>query len=169
MSDTPDIPEIPEIPDAQIDEMLTNLDDSDDAEGEAQIVVPFDPDLIRKYPRANRKIGISVSTYSIGSQSPEPDGQSVFISPHGLEFRTAQSYTEGTLLKIEVTLPDYWERKQRFVEYGRIDRPANFKILAKVVKSENIGKRGKKKAVIAQTIIIDEVDEKVLKSYLQEG
>jgi hypothetical protein len=86
-----------------------------------------------------------------------------------VEFHATRDYPEGTLLKVHITLPDYWQRKQRFVEYRRIDTPDTFKILCKVVRTEDIGKRGKKKLVIAQTVNMDEVDEQVLKSYLQEG
>ena len=58
--------------------------------------------------------------------------------------------------------------KQKFVDYNRTDVPNQFRILAKVIKSEDIGKRGKKKLVLVQTVNIDEVDEQVLKSYLHE-
>lgn len=149
---------------------------SDDQEGTIEQKA-FNADLIRKYPRANRRISLAIAQYGIKltdeGGAPAGDGtgdnHSTFISPHGVEFRSAQDYPAGTLLKIEINLPDYWERKQRFVDYGRVDRPQNFHILAKVVKTEDVGKRGKKKMVIAQTVIIDEVDEQVLKSFLQEG
>ena len=32
-----------------------------------------------------------------------------------------------------------------------------------------MGKRGKKKLVLVQTVNIDEIDEQVLKTYLQDG
>ena len=96
-------------------------------------------------------------------------GRSTFISPHGLEFQGTKEYIEGTLLKIQVAIPDYWNRKEKFVEYSRIDNPERFRILAKVVKTENVGKRGKKKLVLAQTVNIDEIDEQVLKTFLQNG
>ena len=57
----------------------------------------------------------------------------------------------------------------RFVQYRRIDQPARFPILAKVVGVEDVGRRGKKKIVTVQTVSIDETDELVLKSFLQEG
>ena len=94
--------------------------------------------------------------------------QSVHISPYGLEFQVPDEYESGTLLKIDVTLPNYWNRKQQFVDYARIDTPKTFKILAKVVQSQEVGKRGKKKLVTAQTLNIDEVDEQVLREYLKE-
>jgi len=130
----------------------------------------FDEDLIRKYPRANRKIALSFAAYSLSAEEVSGDaGQSTFISPYGIEFQAPKDYPAGTLLKIHVSLPDYWNRKQKFVEYQRIDQPERFKILAKVVKTEDVGKRGKRKLVTVQTVNMDEVDEQVLKSFLQEG
>lgn len=129
----------------------------------------FNEDLITKYPRANRKITVEIKPYSLVSGDGEQKGQTLYISPHGLEFHATKDYPQGALLKIHVALPDYWQRKQRFVEYRRIDTPDTFKILAKVVRTEEVGKRGKKKLVIVQTVNMDEVDEQVLKSYLQDG
>ena len=128
----------------------------------------FDEDLIRKYPRANKKISVEVSTYGLESDD-DCKSQTMYISPHGMEFKTTEEFACGTLLKIQVALPDYWRRKQQFVDYNRIDTPDQFRVLAKVVKTEDIGKRGKRKMVVAQTLIMDEVDEKVLKGFLQEG
>ena len=135
----------------------------------------FDEELVTKYPRANRKIVLQVMQYGLmGGQAAtettkEEKGQTVYISPYGLQFQAPLDYPEGTLLKIHVSLPDYWTRKQRFVDYTRVDTPENFKILAKVGRTEDVGKRGKKKLVTAQTVNMDEVDEQVLKNFLQEG
>ena len=130
----------------------------------------FDEDLIKKYPRSNRKIAVEV--HQFGLQPSEEDqikGNTSFISPYGLQFQGVTDFEEGTLLKIQVAIPDYWTRKQKFADYSRIDTPDKFRVLAKVVRTEDVGKRGKKKMVTVQTLIMDEVDEKVLKTYLQEG
>jgi hypothetical protein len=130
----------------------------------------FNEDLIKKYPKANKKITLDVMPYTITDKnSADHKAQSSFISPFGLEFQATRDYPAGTLLKIHVTLPDYWNRKQKLVDYQRIDQPDTFKILAKVVRTEDVGKRGKKKLVVVQTVNMDEVDEKVLKTYLQES
>lgn len=129
----------------------------------------FDEDLIKKYPRSNRRIQLDVQPYTLLTQPTDQKAHTVHISPHGLEFQTTRDYPQGSLLKIHVALPDYWNRKQRFVEYGRVDTPGTFKLLAKVLRSEEVGKRGKKKLIIVQTVNMDEIDELVLKSYLQEG
>lgn len=130
----------------------------------------FNEDLIKKYPRSNRKITLDVAPYGLVFSDPnDAKALSVHISPHGIEFQASKDYPQGTLLKIHVSLPDYWNRKQRFVDYRRVDTPDTFKILAKVVRTEDVGKRGKKKLVVVQTVNMDEVDEQVLKSFLQDG
>jgi hypothetical protein len=134
----------------------------------------FDPELVRGYPKANRRIQLAVRPYSIAIEGEMPPkgnekAHTTFISPHGLEFQIPADYAHGTLLKIDVNIPDFWSRKQQFVDYSRIDSPQQFKILAKVVHIEEIGKRGRRKLVLAQTVNIDEVDEQVLKAFLQEG
>lgn len=129
----------------------------------------FDEDLVKKYPKSNRRLNLAVAKYGIIREPGEQEGQTVHISPHGVQFRSIEEYEEGELLKIHVSLPNYWERKQRFVEYSRIDSPRNFKILAKVVSTQSVGKRGKKRMVLARTVNMDQVDEQVLKAFLQEN
>lgn len=130
----------------------------------------FDATLIKKYPRSTRKVTMHYGTYSLSADVENLDStQSVHISPHGIEFQTTATYAPGTLLRIHLDIPDYWQRKLRFVQYRRIDQPARFPILAKVVTVEDVGRRGKKKMITVQTVSIDETDELVLKSYLQEG
>ena len=130
----------------------------------------FDDDLIKKYPRSNKKIAVEV--HQFGLKPVEDDqikGNTSFISPYGLQFQGVTDFEEGTLLKIQVAIPDYWNRKQKFVDYRRVDSPDKFRVLAKVVRTEDVGKRGKKKMVTVQVVNIDDVDEQVLKSYLQDG
>lgn len=129
----------------------------------------FNEDLVKKYPRSNRRLSLAVARYGISTESGQEEGQTVHISPYGIQFRVTENYEEGDLLKIHINMPDYWERKQRFVDYSRIDTPSNFKILAKVVSMEEIGKRGKKRVVLVRTVNMDEIDEQVLKAFLQEG
>ncbi len=133
-------------------------------------VQSFDIDLVKKYPRSNRRLNMDISPYTIGSDENALEAASTLhISPYGIEFRTSEHYEKGSLLKIHLAIPDYWNRKQRFVEYGRVDEPGRCKILVKVVASEDVGRRGKKRAVVCRTVNMDQVDEQVLKSFLQEG
>lgn len=131
----------------------------------------FDIDLIKSYPRSHRKITLAIRPYNLKHEESGSDdkGQTTYISPYGMEFQVPKNYPDGTLLKINISIPDYWNLKQDFVDYGRIDTPGEFKVLAKVIRSEELGKRGKKRLILVQTVNIDEVDEKVLKSYLQDG
>jgi len=130
----------------------------------------FDLDMIKKYPKSNKKISLNIHEYSILTEdSPGDPTQSIHISPHGVQFQAQKEYPIGALLKINVNIPNYWVRKQQVVDYRRIDTPDNFRILGKVIHTEDIGKRGKKKIITVQTLNIDEVDEVILKSYLMNG
>lgn len=138
-------------------------------DNEESHTLSFNEDLVKKYPRSNRRLSLAVARYGINSEVDPEEGQTVHISPFGIQFRGTEEYEEGDLLKIHINMPDYWERKQRFVDYSRIDTPSNFKILAKVVSTEEVGKRGKKKIILCRTVNMDEIDEQVLKAFLQEG
>ena len=131
----------------------------------------FDPDLVKAYPRAHRKVSLGVRTYSLlgGDEDKEDRAITNFISPYGLEFQAPKDYQPGTLLKILISLPDYWNLKQRFVDYGRIDTPREFRVLAKVINTEGVGKTGRRKKILAQTVNIDEIDQQVLKHFLDES
>tara|TARA_A100001015_G_C14368088_1_gene473086 strand:- start:2 stop:421 length:420 start_codon:yes stop_codon:yes gene_type:complete len=132
----------------------------------------FDRETVKNYPKSNRKIHLSFKPYDINSDFDSENnakGQTTYISPSGIEFQGPADFPEGTLLKINIAIPDYWSRKQEFVNYRRVDSPSDFRILGRVVQTESIGKRGKKKLVLVQTVNIDEVDEKVLKSFLKDG
>ena len=135
----------------------------------------FDLESIKSYPFAERKIQVEIGQYTIlqnetsPTPSPRQKALTTFISPHGMEIQGTKDYPTGTLLKISVCLPDYWNRKKKFVEYNRVDVPNTFKVLGKVVGSQDMGKRGKKKLILVQTLNIDEIDEQVLKDFLEEG
>ena len=133
-------------------------------------VSKFDPAQIKNFPRSNRKVSMRYGAYGLPVEDEcLASTQSMHISPQGIEFSTTAVYAPGTLLRIQLDIPDYWQRKLKFVQYRRIDQPAQFPILAKVIRSDAIGRRGKKKVVIVQTVSIDETDELVLRSFLQEG
>ena len=131
--------------------------------------------MVKTYPHAERKLAVEIGQYSLAASADFGQGPArhkaltTYISPYGMEIQGTKDYPEGTLLKIAVSLPDYWNRKKKFVDYNRVDVPGDFKLLAKVVGSQELGKRGKKRLILVQTVNIDEVDEKVLKAFLQEG
>ena len=130
----------------------------------------FDVTQIKNFPRSNRKVSMRYGAFGLPSDDVVfASTQSMHISPQGIEFCTTEAYAPGALLRIHLDIPDYWQRKLRFVQYRRVDQPARFPILAKVISSEAIGRRGKKKVVTVQTVSIDETDELVLRSFLQEG
>jgi hypothetical protein len=128
----------------------------------------FDVELVRSYPRSNKKITMQVHPYRLlHEKNPPEEGHTLYISPHGIEFHSPQEYPEGMLLKIHLELPDYWKRKKQFVEYNRIDVPDSLKMLVRVIKTDSATK-GKKKTVLVQTVNMEEIDETVLKLFLDE-
>jgi hypothetical protein len=132
----------------------------------------FNEDLIFKYPKSQKKMKIDVQPYKLNFLQKEIDPdkvQTTFLSPYGIEFQGQGQYQEGMLLKIDIVIPNYWKRKRQFVNYSRIDVPASFGVLVKVLRYEEIGKRGKKKKVVTQVVNIDETDEMVLKGFLEEA
>lgn len=132
----------------------------------------FDVSLVKGYPKANRKLSIVIDQYSLSSSVDKSSSTyrsvTTFISPHGLEFFGHANHPKGSLLKIAINIPDFWPRKKKLVNYSRIDTPGTFHILAKVIDSQDVGKRRKKRAIIAKVVNIDEVDEEVLRSFLDE-
>lgn len=129
----------------------------------------FDISLVRDYPKSNRRVGIEVERYRIGNREIAETAkiEAVHVSPYGLEFVGQHNYEVGTLLKIHINIPDFWERKSRYVNYNRIDSPSNIKVLGKVVISEEAGRRIKKRSIVVETVNIDEIDERVLIEFLR--
>lgn len=133
-------------------------------------VAEFREKFIRSFPKSSKKVPITVSQFSLKTDNEGSHSVvSQLISPHGMEFQVPVAWREGTLLKVEIAIPDFWERKQRVVEYKRVDTPENFRLLAKVIKVEDVGKRGKKKLIVAQTVNLEPADEEVLKQFIQFG
>ncbi len=137
--------------------------------------VGFDCDLIRKYPKSNKKIKMNVAPYSIKLWSTDvltsttTEVTTKHISPHGMEFVTNTVLAEGTLVKMEISLPEFWQRKRGMVNYSRVDSPERFSVLGKVITTQETGKKVKRQVVVVQTVNIDEIDEAVLKNFLAEG
>ena len=128
----------------------------------------FRAELVREYPKADQKLELFVGPYDMRTDSRDQKCHSIFISPYGLEFQTPQKFSEGTLIKVHIKIPSYWERKRKLVNYGRTDPPKDMKILAKVVEAEVVGKRVKKRVILAETVNIDAVDAQILDSFIRE-
>ena len=123
----------------------------------------FDEKLLYSYPRSNQCMPVRVGHYSIRRQN-HVDGYTTHISPHGIEFISEASYERGSLLRIDVVMPGYWQRKHQLVDYQRVDHPDSFAIFARVIRSEPSSRKAKK--ILAQTVNVDEIDHEILVSYL---
>ena len=125
----------------------------------------FDERMVKA--TAERRIPLEISAYSLDQQETVKS-HSTHLSMHGIEFASSSDYARGTLLRINVFLPDFWRRKRKLVNYQRVEPPEHFRILAKVMKIDVHCRKSRKKLVLAQTVNMDEIDEKVLSSWLQE-
>ena len=128
----------------------------------------FDTKLVYNYPSAEKKVQINIHRIDMKKSTKNSFAKvfTTFISPHGLAFKGSAELKTGTLLKIDVKIPDFWSRKQRFVEYKRINTPNFFRLLAKVVHNNPIGIRSRKRLILAKTVNIDPIDQKVLSEYI---
>ena len=135
----------------------------------------FQADLVRGYPSAEKKLDLDVRLYSLFDDTApgqENLATTTYISPHGVEFQSNLDLAEGSLIKVNIDIPDYWSMKTRFIQYTRVDQPSKMRVIAKVISSEEIVKKSRKKekkrTFLAQILNIDEIDEKVLKLYLSD-
>ena len=127
----------------------------------------FDEKLVREYPRSSRRIVLQIRHYSISNHA-QTTGYTTHLSPHGIEFISNIKYMHGALLRISISLPNYWQRKRRLVDYHRVDQPRSFDIFARVVRNDPTSKKDNTRMVLAQTLNIDRVDTQILTSYLAE-
>lgn len=132
----------------------------------------FNIDLIKNYPKSNKRIPLYVDYYKVRSfltanaQLEQSNTQTMYISPYGLEFKTETKYEEGDLLKVDVFIPSYWSRKKKLVEYDYLanEEPRSFRILGRVVSRNTSGKRY---IIDLETLVIDDLDKEILTNYIR--
>lgn len=134
----------------------------------------FQHEKIRGFPRSKQKLKLSIKEYNIRTlhvlrPKDELKAQSIHISPYGMEFQLSADYAEGDLLKINVAIPGYWQRKRNFIDYTRINAPKSFPVIARVICKEQAGQRKRKHTFSVQTLSMDNTDEMVLRGYLEEA
>ncbi len=140
--------------------------------GSEDIIPQVNVDLIRNYPKSNKRVPLYVDYYKVDSFLTDnccierSNTQSTHISPHGVEFKTEVKYNVGDLLKMDVFVPNYWNRKKKLVEYDYLSNiePLSFKILGRVI--ERI-QSGNKFLVTLETLVIDDLDREILTSFIK--
>lgn len=132
---------------------------------QVEISKVFDAKMVKA--TAERRIPLEIRAYSLDQQETVKS-HSTHLTVQGIEFASSSDYACGTLLCINVFLPDFWRRKRKLVNYQRVEPPEHFRILAKVVRIDMQRRKNPKKLVLAQTVNMDEIDKKVLSSWLQE-
>lgn len=128
----------------------------------------FDTRLIKDYPNSQKKIHMQIGDYTIAEESSMIKVQTSHISPHGFELATIKEYSVGSIVKLNIKIPDYWSRKQEFVNYGRIDKPKDFYVIGRVIDVDRNQGKNRRKKLTVQVVNIDETDQEVLKKFLSE-
>ena len=133
----------------------------------------FQSEKIRGFPQSKTKVRLAIKEYDIRTfhvpKTNHLKAQSIHISPYGMEFQVSADYSEGDLLKIEVIIPGYWQRKRHFIDYTRVNIPKSFPVIARVISKEQVGQRRRKHTFSVQNLSMDNTDEMVLRDYLQEN
>lgn len=133
--------------------------------------VNFAEEKVIGYPHSKQKLALSIKEFNIRHLKDDTMQQthSSFISPYGIQFSMAANYIEGDLLKVEIVLPGYWQRKSYYINYTRVNTPSSFAAIVKVVHKQPEGSQRKKNIFVVEILSMDSIDEQVLKSYLEEG
>ncbi|MCY4443178.1 MAG: hypothetical protein OXC44_00025 [Proteobacteria bacterium] len=132
----------------------------------------FEEEKIKGYPQSNKKIHLSILEFNVRNLSSARvpmKAYSIHISPYGMEFQLSADFCEEDLLKIDVIIPGYWQRKRHFIDYTRVNIPKSFSVIGRVIKKKIVGEKRKKKYFSVQILSMDNTDEKVLRSYLEES
>ena len=117
-----------------------------------------------------KKINLAIHEFHfLQTQTPPINGVTLKATPEGFVVKTKEHFESGSLVKMHLSIPSYWERKQKFVSYDRIDTPEYLKIIGRIVGHFETGKRVKHYQYTIQLLIADEADRDVLRAYLTNG
>lgn len=125
-------------------------------------------------PAQLRLLAVNVSLrfceYKISNTTAEMfSTESIAISVNGILFSSAKSYQKETLMRVWVTIPNYWVRKAKHVEYRHTEAPQHFQVLSRVVKCEEDSFGSKGFQIFCENLNIDPIDELILQEYLYSG
>lgn len=151
---------------------MSSVDSMEEVSKDNNVGGSFDIKLVKDYPKARKKVPLYVEYYRVNSFTVDQcydfreNTQSICLSPYGIEFKTDQKYEVGDILKIDVNIPNYWNRKKKLVSYQYLEnvQPVCFKILARVVSTVSTGK---KFTTIVENLVIDDLDSQVLTNFIK--
>jgi len=92
--------------------------------------------------------------------------KTITVSSAGLTFLSTRAFELGSLIRIYVELPEFWQRKSSLVQYAQTEIPTYFQILARLVKIYELGNTGTLFQFLGETVNIDSIDKQVLENYL---
>lgn len=135
--------------------------------GEQPSEVPSIEDLTARLSLVRKRVGVRFCEFKISNKPANMlRSETIAASNLGLLFTSPVDFAPGRLLRIWVDLPDYWARKSRLVTYRHMDAPKHFQILARVLRSDDTGKRTDRYQLLLENVNIDNTDEQILCEFL---
>jgi hypothetical protein len=114
-----------------------------------------------------KKVGIRYCEYKISNQPAKMlASETISLSTQGISFVSSVNFPKGTLLRVWVEIPNFWNLKSKLVEYSHTDAPEYFQMLSRSVFVEENGKRNPKFNILAETVNLDPADERLLSEFL---
>jgi hypothetical protein len=116
----------------------------------------------------SKKIPLKFCEYKISNlENSMQKSNSTGISLNGLTFIAGKNFEKGTLLRVWLEVPNYWEKKSKYVDYKHTEAPAHFQVLSRVLTSQEIDKKKSCYHIFCENLNIDPIDENVLNEFLK--
>lgn len=110
-------------------------------------------------------VKMQVGSYKISNIKRDmKDAQCLGISSKGQFFLSSLNLTVGSLARIWIYIPNYWQKKSAHVPYSHTSAPEYFQMFSKVEHCvpDQDGYR-----IFCQTMNIHEIDEKILEDFIK--
>lgn len=143
-----------------VDENLQKLHKSMDKK-----TVP-ESNLSKDHGQASR-VPITLSHFKINDDNKcQVHSLAQFLNPKRFSFQSTFSFNVQSLLRVKISLPDYWQRKSKFVGYSHTYAPSSFQVLARVIEASEYQKKSKSYEFECEIVNIDAIDEVILTEFL---
>lgn len=141
--------------------------------GDQDLISSLAPEWVDKnasspFPLVSKKIPLKFCEYKISNlEQSMQKSNSTSISRGGVTFLAEKNIAKGTLLRIWLEVPHYWEKKSKYVDYKHTEAPSHFQVLSRVVNSQEMDKKKSSYHIICENLNMDPIDENVLNEFLK--
>jgi len=125
-----------------------------------------DSNVQNEFP-INSKVPISISHFKINEDSKlQVESFAVFSNAKSFSFQSGYSFHPQSLLRVSISLPNYWQRKSKHVGYSHTYAPTSFQVLVRVVDVFESQRKTRVFDIVCGVVNIDSVDEQILSEFL---